>query len=92
MRVEHFTIFGYARSKMTDAELRTTVSKMLADLTRAAPWHVKVGQGESKWSLGGLRQIMAGHGRPLASQGCPLAALGGSRLPLSGSRRSLRGF
>ncbi|XP_031475887.1 glucose-6-phosphate 1-dehydrogenase, chloroplastic-like [Nymphaea colorata] len=26
---EHFTIFGYARSKMTDAELRTMVSKTL---------------------------------------------------------------
>ncbi|PKA56919.1 Glucose-6-phosphate 1-dehydrogenase, chloroplastic [Apostasia shenzhenica] len=26
---EHFTIFGYARSKMTDAELRTLVSKTL---------------------------------------------------------------
>ncbi|KAL9663736.1 hypothetical protein QQ045_019127 [Rhodiola kirilowii] len=26
---EHFTIFGYARSKMTDAELRTTVSSTL---------------------------------------------------------------
>ncbi|KAK6930787.1 Glucose-6-phosphate dehydrogenase, C-terminal [Dillenia turbinata] len=26
---EHFTVFGYARSKMTDAELRTIVSKTL---------------------------------------------------------------
>ncbi|CDP19681.1 unnamed protein product [Coffea canephora] len=26
---EHFTVFGYARSKMTDAELRTMVSKTL---------------------------------------------------------------
>lgn len=27
--LQHFTIFGYARSKMTDAELRTMVSKTL---------------------------------------------------------------
>ncbi|KAL6146399.1 hypothetical protein ACLB2K_057078 [Fragaria x ananassa] len=33
MSGSHFTIFGYARSKMTDAELRTMVSKMLAELT-----------------------------------------------------------
>jgi hypothetical protein len=27
--LQHFTIFGYARSKMTDAELRNMVSKTL---------------------------------------------------------------
>ena len=27
--MQHFTVFGYARSKMTDAELRTMVSKTL---------------------------------------------------------------
>lgn len=27
--LQHFTVYGYARSKMTDAELRTMVSKTL---------------------------------------------------------------
>ncbi|KAL6132263.1 hypothetical protein ACLB2K_070634 [Fragaria x ananassa] len=60
----HFTIFGYARSKMTDAKLRTTVSKTLADLTRAVFWHVKAGQSGPLACQGGSkrsRRVEAAH-------------------------------